>query len=143
MTVKKLSVSAVDLIVDLYKDHFSDGWNKEMLVSSFNGGRFLCLGAFDNETLVGIITLTLGLDDADIEMVFTSPSFRKKGVADLLIENAINELKNQDLNKVLLEVRESNLPAKNLYFKHGFEQISIRKKYYSDGENAVILIKEF
>ena len=61
----------------------------------------------------------------------------------MLIENAINELKNQDLNKVLLEVRESNLPAKNLYIKHGFEQISIRKKYYSDGENAVILIKEF
>ena len=143
MIVKKLSVSAVDLIVDLYKSHFSDGWNKEMLVSSFSGGRFLCLGAFDDETLVGVITLTLGLDDADIEMVFTSPSFRNRGVADLLIENAINELKNQGLNKVLLEVRESNLPAKSLYFKHGFKQISIRKKYYSDGENAVILIKEF
>ena len=143
MIVKKLSVSAVDLIVDLYKSHFSDGWNKEMLVSSFSGGRFFCLGAFDGETLVGVITLTLGLDDADIEMVFTSPSFRKRGVADLLIENAISELKNQGLNKVLLEVRESNLSAKNLYFKHGFKQISIRKKYYSDGENAVILIKEF
>ncbi len=143
MIVKKLSVSEVDLIIELYANFFCDGWNKDMFISSFNGGRFLCLGAFNNESLVGVITLTLGLDDADIESVFTAPKYRKQGVADLLIDSALEQIKNQGLNKVLLEVRESNSPAKNLYFKHGFKEISIRKKYYSDGENAVILIKEF
>ena len=143
MIVKKLSVSEVDLIIELYANLFCDGWNKDMFISSFNGGRFLCLGAFNNESLVGVITLTLGLDDADIESVFTAPKYRKQGVADLLIDSALEQIKNQGLNKVLLEVRESNSPAKNLYFKHGFKEISIRKKYYSDGENAVILIKEF
>ena len=142
MIIQKLSVDAVDQIISLYGSDFDDGWNKNMLLSSFNGGRFLCYGAFIDGALVGAITLTVGLDDADIESVFTLKSARRKGVADALIERAIDELKNLGKKGVLLEVREGNTPAKNLYFKHGFKQISVRKKYYQDGENAVILAKE-
>jgi ribosomal-protein-alanine N-acetyltransferase len=142
MIIQKLSVDAVDQIISLYGSDFADDWNKNMLLSSFNGGRFLCYGAFSDGALVGAITLTVGLDDADIESVFTLKSARRKGVADALIERAIDELKNLGKKGVLLEVREGNTPAKNLYFKHGFKQISVRKKYYQDGENAVILAKE-
>lgn len=142
MTIEKLSADAVDKIVSLYGSDFEDGWNERMLLSSFNGGRFLCYGAFIDGVLVGVITLTVGLDDADIESVFTLRSARRKGVADALILTAVSDLKDLGKKNVLLEVRESNIPAKNLYFKHGFNQISVRKKYYSDGENAIILAKE-
>lgn len=142
MIIEKLSADAVDQIITLYGSDFEDGWNKNMLLSSFNGGRFLCFGAFVDNTLVGAVTLTVGLDDADIESVFTVKTARRLGVADALINFAVNELKSLGVKKVLLEVREGNLPAKNLYFKHEFKEISVRKKYYSDGENALILVKE-
>ena len=142
MIIKSLSESDVDKIIELYGQDFTDGWNKAQFLSSFNCGRFLCLGAFESEKLVGIISLTLGLDDADIESVFTSVNYRRKGVADALVISALDRVKQLNLNKVLLEVRRTNEGAKNLYFKHGFKEISVRKKYYPDGEDALILIWE-
>lgn len=142
MIIKSLSESDIDKVIELYGQEFSDGWNKTQFLSSFKGGRFLCLGAFDGEKLVGAISLTLGLDDADIESVFTRKDFRRKGVADALVCCALDKVKELGLKKVLLEVRKTNESAKNLYFKHGFKEISVRKKYYPDGEDALILLWE-
>jgi ribosomal-protein-alanine N-acetyltransferase len=142
MIIKSLSESDIDKIIELYGQDFSDGWNKAQFLSSFQGGRFLCLGAFDGEKLVGAISLTLGLDDADIESVFTSVDYRRNGVADTLVGAALDKVKQLNLNKVLLEVRKTNESAKSLYFKHGFKEISVRKKYYPDGEDALILVWE-
>lgn len=41
-----------------------------------------------------------------------------------------------------LEVKRSNFPAINLYLNFGFEEIDIRNEYYSDGEDAVIMVKK-
>ncbi len=119
---------------------FLDGWSKEKLVGSFNGGRFYGFIAEDNGKSVGFVTLTCGLDDADIEDVFVVPSYRRQGIADGLIERALTLAKNSGAKKVLLEVRASNLSAINLYRKHGFTNLSVRKKYYADGEDALVLI---
>jgi len=42
---------------------------------------------------------------------------------------------------VFLEVRESNAPARALYGRAGFVSIAVRKKYYGDGEDAVVMVK--
>ena len=42
----------------------------------------------------------------------------------------------------MLEVRNSNIPAQKLYEKHGFKQITIRKNYYDNSEDALIYEKE-
>ena len=47
-----------------------------------------------------------------------------------------------DLESVFLEVRESNVPARNLYHSYGFSEIGERKNYYRDPiENAIIMFK--
>ena len=40
---------------------------------------------------------------------------------------------------VLLEVRASNLAAQALYARLGFERVGLRKRYYADGEDAVLM----
>ena len=142
MIVKELTDKDVDIITALYQTDFSDGWNRQMLLSSFSSGRFKCLGAFKDDLLVGVVAFTLSLDFADIESVVTKLEFRRKGVADLLIKSALESIKQQNLSSVLLEVRAGNLPAINLYLKQGFNKISVRKGYYLDGEDAIILKKE-
>lgn len=142
MILKNLSENDVDGIIELYGNSFSDGWNKSQFLSSFAGGNFLCIGAFVNQSLAGVVTLTLGLDDADVESVFTAVEFRRSGVASALIEKTVELVKERGLKKVLLEVRKTNESAKGLYFKHGFKEISQRKKYYPDGEDALVLLLE-
>lgn len=64
------------------------------------------------------------------------------------IENLIKDNKNAGIkninfseNKFLLEVNENNVKALKLYKKIGFEEISVRKNYYGNNENAIIMIK--
>lgn len=137
-----LSKENVSEIERLYKDDFSDGWNKNMLNSAFETGRFMALGAYLDGNLIGIITSSIGMDDADIESVYVRVEHRRKGIAYELLNKIERELVSHEIKKVLLEVRESNISARALYSKKGYADIFVRKKYYHDGENAVVMVKE-
>ena len=56
----------------------------------------------------------------------------------------LNKIINKYLKEadVFLEVKRTNFPAINLYLSFGFEEINIRKKYYSDGEDALEMVKK-
>ena len=142
MILSTLNKSDVDSIVALYQGNFPDGWNKNMLESAFDGGRFIAIGAFDGDKLIGAITCSVSFEDADIEGVVTDVAYRRKGVASALIKKAQELLLSKGVNRLLLEVRESNFSAIGAYEKAGFTRLSIRKGYYCDGENAVVMVKE-
>ncbi len=141
MKTALLTKSDLPKILQLYKDNFADGWNKAMLESAFDTNRFIALGAFENQNLIGLITCSMAIDDADIEGVVVAKEFRLKGYAQILLTELENLLNEKDVKKIFLEVRESNIPARTLYQKNGYKEINKRKKYYSDGENAVIMAK--
>ena len=123
------------------KSDYKDGYSEKVLRASLNreNGYYLALSEDD---LSAIISFTVSEDFADIEEVLVSPSERKKGYAFSLINKAVEIIKEKGAKKIFLEVRRSNLPAINLYIKAGFNKISERKKYYRDGEDALIFIKE-
>ena len=50
--------------------------------------------------------------------------------------------KNLNLVSITLEVNENNLDAIKLYEKFGFEKLGIRKKYYNNTDNALIMTKK-
>ena len=52
-----------------------------------------------------------------------------------------NELKKSGVKKIFLEVSTNNFPALNLYKNNGFVQISVRKNYYEDGSDAILMEK--
>ncbi|MBO7149437.1 MAG: ribosomal protein S18-alanine N-acetyltransferase [Clostridia bacterium] len=142
MKIVDLLSSDIDKILALYENNFADGWNKNMLESAFNSGRFISLGIEEDEKLIGIISCSTTEFDADIEGITIDEDFRRNGFAKALLGLLEVKLKEKNIEKVFLEVRLSNTPAKNLYLGAGYKEISIRKKYYSDGEDAVIMAKE-
>ena len=84
----------------------------------------------------------MAADSADIEDVFVIPEERGKKISSSLADKTLKDLKEKGVREVFLEVREKNSVARNLYEKFGFNIVSVRKKYYNDGENAVIYKKE-
>lgn len=120
---------------------FPDGWKKEMILSSLRGETFGGFVEEENGAAVAAITFDKAADTADIECVYVLPEKRKKGYASSLINAALAELEKRGAEKVFLEVRESNVPARSLYKKAGFTEISVRKRYYGE-ESAVVLLKE-
>lgn len=142
MKIVDLFIKDVDRIVALQKNNFADGWNKSMLESAFNSGRFICIGIEEENKLIGLITCSITDYDADIEGITIDNEYRRNGFAKALLGLLEVKLKEKNIEKVFLEVRLGNTPAKNLYLGAEYKEISVRKKYYSDGEDAVIMAKE-
>lgn len=65
--------------------------------------------------------------------------YRRKGIGTLLTLRLIEMAVLKGLHWLTLEVRESNQKAQKLYERFGFRKVGMRKNYYSDGENAVIM----
>jgi len=83
---------------------------------------------------IGYLEYQINYDILDITDFFIEEKERKKGYASLLLK----ELFKEPVSKIMLEVREDNINAINLYKKHGFNTIHIRKKYYKD-KDALIM----
>ena len=120
---------------------FSDGWDLKMLTSSFNSNNLLGFTVIEDSP-IAFITYSQTGDSVDIFDVYVLEEYRKKGYADKLISLVEDSVKEDGATKILLEVKEDNEKAINLYIKKGYKKISERKKYYADGKTAIIMLKE-
>ena len=68
-------------------------------------------------------------------------NYRRNGVGQKLLDELINLAKETNLNNLSLEVNSKNVPAIKLYEKNGFIQIGIRKKYYNNIDDAILMQK--
>lgn len=65
--------------------------------------------------------------------------FRRKGFATALLERLVDHLTEKSVAKIHLEVSVKNSEAIRFYIKVGFEKLSIRPSYYSDGSDALMM----
>jgi ribosomal-protein-alanine N-acetyltransferase len=80
----------------------------------------------------------------EIENVVVAAAFLRRGIANELVRELIQRAENEAASAILLEVRESNLPARRLYEKHGFREVGHRRGYYGDPvENAILYALRF
>lgn len=77
-------------------------------------------------------------DEAQILDIYVEPEKRRQGLAERTLREWLAKLPPK--TKVILEVRASNIPARNLYKKLGFTELYQRKNYYSNPtEDALVL----
>ena len=84
-----------------------------------------------------------GVDEAEILNIETLPSHRRQGLAESLLREAFNWAQANARASIWLEVRASNIAAISLYRKLGFQTINTRKRYYADGEDALVMKYSF
>lgn len=96
--------------------------------------------ASEDETIAGMVSVWVVLDQAHINAIATNPRERRRGVGGLLMVLAINEAIDRGAEVATLEVRKSNASAQALYKRFGFTETGIRHKYYADNnEDALIM----
>ncbi|MFW6140329.1 MAG: ribosomal protein S18-alanine N-acetyltransferase [Acidobacteriota bacterium] len=93
--------------------------------------------------LVGYIIFWQIGGEVQISNLAVHPDFRRMGFGSSVLSRILEIIKKRGAKIVLLEVRESNDPARYLYKKFGFKEAGIRKSYYSNPvEDAVVMVKE-
>ena len=144
MIITKMAQCHVSQIADLERLCFNDPWSENSIASELNNKLSHWLVALDGEKVIAYVGSQTVLGETDMMNIAVHPDYRKRGIATELIQELINALNERNSHSLMLEVRESNDPAKELYLKMGFELVGIRKNYYRNPkENALILRKEW
>lgn len=78
-------------------------------------------------------------DELHVLDVATAPEARRRGLARALMLAALEDGARRGAARALLEVRRSNVPAIALYRALGFLHDTVRRRYYQDGEDAVLM----
>ncbi len=96
----------------------------------------------DERSIYGFFGVICMKPECEVLDLTVDGTMRRKGIASALMNEGLSALREEGFDTVFLEVRESNDPARKLYRKEGFEEISVRKSYYTDpSEDAVIMKK--
>lgn len=120
------------------KSLFSDDLNKQ-----FKYAYVLKQEITNKEKTIAFIIFMQTEGETGLEYNITNlaigEKYKKLGYATSLLGFVKDFSKRNNIKKIWLEVRESNLPAIKLYKKSGFKTDYIRKNYYPNGENACVM----
>jgi ribosomal-protein-alanine N-acetyltransferase len=132
----------LDMVMQIEEASFSKPWSRNMFVGEINKNKYAYyITAKDSwGYLMGYAGVWIVLDEAHITTIAVQPLFRKNGIGNLLLEHLLQKASRDDVQKVFLEVRDSNIQARSIYERLGFTVISKRKKYYHDEDALVMML---
>ncbi len=98
--------------------------------------------ALAGQEVLGYAGLFVLAPDADVQTIAVAPSAQGRGLGRELLQVMITAAQVDGASAIMLEVRAGNSSAIALYEHAGFTRIHVRKAYYPDGEDALILRRE-
>lgn len=141
--IREMKREDCQAVWNLQKQCFSIPWSMESLESMFQIDGYTNLIAFDNQKIIGYAGIKAVFDEADITNVAVAPLMRSQGTGKALMKELLSRADQQQINRIFLEVRASNVAAIRLYEKEGFKKIDCRKNYYEKPkEDAWIMVWE-
>lgn len=142
LTICAATPADLEALLHLEQEVFMDAWSKDSLSSLFDGERNIVLVARQNDVVVGYITGWYVHEEAEIARLGVLFEARKQGIASALIVAMLQEFGNLKVEKISLEVRVSNKAGFAIYHKFGFSAQGRRPRYYEDGEDALVMVKD-
>jgi len=145
MSVAIRSAALNDLPVILAIEQQAPGaahWTPEQYNKLVGSG--VVLVAQEAGKFCGFICAKAVAGEWEIENVVVAAEFLRRGIANELVRELIQRAANDNAPAILLEVRESNLPARGLYEKNGFREVGRRRAYYRNPvEDAILYTLRF
>lgn len=92
--------------------------------------------------VAGFLFCRLAADEMEITNLAVFPAERRNGIASALIRHCFDFAAVKGVQHLFLEVRQSNQGAMMLYRTMGFLPYAERKRYYPDGEGAILMKRE-
>ena len=142
MEIRSWTKADVQTIAQMEKRCFSDPWNEDALASVLQYAWQYTFLLEEGGQVCGYGCLLCVYEVAEVANIAVDIPFRGRGYGEKLLGEMVKKAEELHAERVLLEVRESNEVAISLYEKFGFEKYGVRKRYYEDGEDAVLMEKK-
>ena len=141
ISIKQINENDIDLCYELDSNTISL-WSKKQWANEFKKEGTKIFGLLLENLVIGICVFQVVIDEVQINYFVVNQNFRKRGFGSYLMSYLIKRCKNLNINKLLLEVSQSNIIAENFYNRFDFSTVGIRKNYYKDGSDALLKEKK-
>lgn len=139
--IRLLEQADIPEILEIERICFSDAWSADSFRGLLQNRLFYCSGLFAKR-LEGYFISMIAAGELHILNIAVRPESRRQGIAEELYFQTFRKYE-QDISLAYLEVRTTNFPALAFYRKLGFREAGIRRKYYPDGEDAILMTLDF
>jgi ribosomal-protein-alanine N-acetyltransferase len=143
ISIRQMGLEDVDEIMNIESQSFSTPWSAISFYSEIYNKNSINKVAEIDGKVCGYICVRCVQEECHLLNLAVHPDYRRRGIASLLLESVLSQIKKKGCRFIFLEVRASNIIAQKMYEKFGFTSIGIRKKYYiNPEEDGIIMMKE-
>lgn len=137
--IRPMTPEDIDIIVEHEELVFGTSLGSEMLHYELLKNQFAEYYVLDVDGVIGYIGMWCVFENGQITNFYIHPDVQGKGFGKMLLEYALNIFR-EKVSILTLEVRVSNTRAQEMYKKYGFEVGGVRKNYYKNGEDALLMV---
>ena len=137
ISVIQINDKDIDLCYELDSSTISL-WSKKQWINEFRKKDIKVFGLFHSNLVIGICVFQVIIDEAQINYFVINQKFREKGFGSYLMSFMIKHCERLNVNKLFLEVSQTNIKAEKFYASFDFFTVGIRRNYYRDGSNALL-----
>ncbi len=141
MNIRIAELEDINEIYNIEKKVFNDYWSLGLIKSEIIEKKYSRVTVLElKKKIIGYIFQRKIYDENHIINLAIDIPYQHRGYGKFLLMKIL-EKDDNDTN-VFLEVKEANLPAVKLYIDLGFEEVDRKEGYYSDGSNAIFMLKK-
>ena len=141
--IDRLQEKDIDQVAQIEAEIFSVPWSIKSFKDALASEQKIYQKAETDGQIVGYCGIWTSFESADLCNIAVKKEFRKAGLGQKLLEAGIQAAAAKGVERILLEVRQSNKAAIRLYEKNGFQTIGLRKSYYTKPVEDAILMERF
>ena len=141
MNIDEMTLDDVILIQNDFLKNFDEFWNINILKDDLKDKHSKYIVAKMDNEIVGFAGIKIVLDEAEIMNIVVKIDKRNLGIGSSLLEELEKIAKNNMCKCMHLEVNENNFSAIHLYEKCEYKRIGLRKKYYNNTDDAILMKK--
>lgn len=142
-SLRVMTANDLDAVVAIENASYPAPWSAQQFVDELRNPVATILLCELEEEIAGYICYWLIAGEMQILNIAVAPQARRNGIAKQLLNQAFVDCQQRGLSAAWLEVRSGNSGAINLYRQNGFVIDGERRGYYRDGEDALLMVKEF
>lgn len=128
-------------LFEIEQDCFGGSWTAEMLKAELDNPLTVSVTHTESGRLAAFALGRVAADEGELYQIGTLTGFRGRGIAEKLLVELLEKMREKGASVCFLEVRSRNSAAISLYEKMGYERVSVRKNYYPD-DDAIIMRKD-
>lgn len=144
LEIERRELRAVDLprMHEIEEAVYADPWSRSLLEQSLVAPMTHAWGLFEADRLIAYAIFQLIVDEGHLLNIAVDPERQGQGLGAFLLDSVIQTVEMRGGRRVFLEVRPTNDRALRLYESRQFMPVTLRERYYSNGESALVMCRD-